>query len=127
MAIEPLRGLVPMAHVADVARSIEFYRQLGFETRSTLSPADQVVWAWMQNGKAHLMLVRSARPMNPGARDVLFYLYADDVAAYRDELAERGVKVGPLTYPAYMPEGEFRIDDPDGYCLLVGQSDEVSL
>ena len=122
-----MRGLVPMAHVADVARAIEFYRQLGFETRSTLTPVDQPVWAWMQNGKAHLMLARSARPMNPGAQDVLFYLYAADVAAYRDELAARGITVGPLTYPAYMPEGEFRIDDPDGYCLLVGQSDEVSL
>jgi len=77
--------------------------------------------------KAHLMFVRSARPMNPGAPDILFYLYAADVAAYRDELAARGIKFGPLTYPFYTPEGEFRADDPDGYCLLVGQSDEASL
>lgn len=78
-----------MARVADVARSIEFYHQLGFETRNTLKPADQIVWAWVQNGKAHLMLTRSEKPMNPGARDVLFYLYAPNVAAYRDELAAR--------------------------------------
>ena len=116
-----------MAHVADVARAIDFYRQLGFETRNTLENDGQLVWAWVDNGKAHLMLVRSARPMNPGAQDVLFYLYAPDVAEYRAEVAARGVKVGPITYPVYMPEGEFRIDDPDGYCLLVGQSDEVSL
>jgi hypothetical protein len=127
MASLPLRGLVPMAHVADVARSIEFYQQLGFETRNTLKPADQIVWAWVQNGKAHLMLTRSEKPMNPGARDVLFYLYAADVVAYRDELAARGIKVSPLSYPFYMPEGEFCVDDPDGYCLLIGQSDEVSL
>ncbi|HVP56183.1 MAG TPA: VOC family protein [Candidatus Eisenbacteria bacterium] len=122
-----LRGLVPMAHVEDVARSIEFYQQLGFETRNTVKNDGQLVWAWVDNGKAHLMLVRSARPMDPGAQDVLFYLYAPDVAAYRGELAARGIRVGPLTYPSYMPEGEFRIDDPDGYCFLVGQSDEVSL
>lgn len=127
MASLPLRGLVPMAHVADVARSIEFYHQLGFETRNTLKPADQIVWAWVQNGKAHLMLTRSEKPMNPGARDVLFYLYAPNVAAYRDELAARGIKVSPLSYPFYMPEGEFCVDDPDGYCLLIGQSDEASL
>jgi hypothetical protein len=127
MASQPLRGLVPIAHVADVARSIDFYRQLGFAVRNTLKNDDQLVWAWLANGKAHLMLSRSARPMNPGAQDVLFYLYAHDVDAYRAELAALGVKVGPLTYPPYMPEGEFRIDDPDGYCLLVGQTDEVSL
>jgi Glyoxalase/Bleomycin resistance protein/Dioxygenase superfamily len=127
MASLPMRALVPMAHVADVVRSIEFYRQLGFETRSTLAPVDQPVWAWVDNGKAHLMLERADRPMNPGAQDVVFYLYASNVSAYRAELAARGVKVGRLTYPVYMPEGEFRMDDPDGYCLLVGQSDEVSL
>ena len=116
-----------MAHVEDVARSIDFYRQLGFETRNTLNSDGQLVWAWVDNGKAHLMLVRSARAMSPGVHDVFFYLYAADVVAYRDEVAARGVKVGSLTYPVYMPEGEFRVDDPDGYCLLIGQSDEVSL
>jgi predicted enzyme related to lactoylglutathione lyase len=114
-----------MAHVADVARSIEFYRQLGFETRNTLMEVDQIVWAWMQNGKAHLMLTRSDRPTNPSAQDVLFYLYVANVAAYRDEVAARGIKVSPLSYPFYTPAGEFRVDDPDGYCLLIGQSDEV--
>jgi predicted enzyme related to lactoylglutathione lyase len=127
VASVPLRGLVPMAHVADVPRSIEFYHQLGFETRNTLMEVDQIVWAWMQNGKAHLMLTRSDRPTNSGAQDVLFYLYAADVAAYHHELSERGIKVSPLSYPFYMPAGEFRVDDPDGYCLLIGQSDEVSL
>ena len=127
MTSQPLRGLVPMAHVEDVERSVAFYHQLGFEIRSTLKNCDQMVWAWVDNGKAHLMLVRSARPMNSGAQDVIFYLYASDVSEYRSELDARGIKVGSLTYPVYMPEGEFRVDDPDGYCLLVGQSNEVSL
>ena len=67
MEMKPLRGLVPMAHVADVARSIEFYRLLGFETRNTLQHLGQVFWAWMENGKAHLMLNRGGRPGNPEA------------------------------------------------------------
>jgi len=25
-------------------------------------------------------------------------------------------------YPDYMPKGEIRVEDPDGYCLLVGQA-----
>jgi hypothetical protein len=127
MEMKPLRGLVPMAHVQDVARSIDFYHLLGFTTRNTLQHVGLLVWAWMENGKAHLMLNRGGRPGNPDAQDVLFYLYATDVAAYREELIARGVTVSAITYPSYMPEGEIRINDPDGYCLLVGQSDEVSL
>lgn len=46
---------------------------------------------------------------------MLFYLYSPNVAAYREELLARGIKVGPITYPFYMPEGEFRIDDLDGF------------
>ncbi len=115
--------LVPMAHVADVARSIEFYKLLGFEVKNTVERDGQLQWAWLQNGQAHFMIARSARPMNPDAQDVLFYLYAPDVVAFRNELQSRGVKVGQLNYPFYMPRGEFRIDDPDGYALFVAHAD----
>jgi predicted lactoylglutathione lyase len=124
LALKPLCGLVPMAHVEDVQRSIEFYRQLGFEVGNTLESNGRLQWAWIKSGYAHLMLVRSARAMNPEMQDVLFYLYAADVVAYRDELANRGVNVGDLSYPQYALAGEFKILDPDGYCLLVGQGEE---
>jgi hypothetical protein len=116
-----------MAHVADVARSIEFYRLLGFETRSSFAPEGKTVWAWLTNGKAHLMVNLGNGPINSGEQAVLFYLYTSNVAAYREELSTLGIKVGPITYPFYMPEGELRVEDPDGYVLLIGQSDEVSL
>jgi predicted enzyme related to lactoylglutathione lyase len=123
LALKPLRGLVPMAHVEDVQRSIEFYRQIGFEVGSTLEVGGRLQWAWVKSGDAHLMLTRSARPMNADAQDVLFYLYAPDVVEYRNELAARGVKVSELSYPEYAVAGEFGMRDPDGYCLLVGQGD----
>jgi predicted enzyme related to lactoylglutathione lyase len=117
-----LASLVPLAHVADVGRAGEFYQLLGFELKKTVEQEGHVQWAWLQNGGADLMLARSARPMNPGAQDVLFYMYAPDVAAYRAELEGKGVKVGPIKYPFYSPRGEFRIDDPDGYTLMVSHA-----
>ncbi len=122
----PLRGLVPIVRVKDVERSIEFYRRLGFEMRNKLESDGRIVWTWLDSGKAHLMLNRSQGPMPPGVRDVILYLYSFDLVAYRDQLAADGIKVGPIEYPPYMPEGEFGIEDPDGYCILVGQTDEVS-
>ena len=118
-----LASLVPLAHVADVRKSALFYQVLGFELKNTVEHEGQLQWAWLQNGGAHLMLARSARPMNPGAQDILFYMYAPDVHAYRAELESKGVKVGPVQYPFYSPRGEFRIDDPDGYALFVSHAD----
>ncbi len=114
-----------MAHVADVALSLEWYAKLGFTVEHALRAGDGVTqWAYLRNGGAELMLVRSARPMNPGAQDVLFYLYANGVVAYREQLIARGLKPSELSYPPYARHGEFRIDDPDGYCLLVGDTEQ---
>jgi hypothetical protein len=33
-----------------------------------------------------------------------------------------GVAASGITYPAYLPAGEFRIEDPDGYTLMIEQS-----
>ena len=118
-----LAALVPLAHVADVRKSMEFYQLLGFAVKNVVEHEGQVQWAWLQNGGADLMLARSARPMNPGAQDILFYVYAPDVVAYRSELEVKGVKVGPVKYPFYSPRGEFRVDDLDGYTMFVSHAD----
>ena len=123
--VKPLGALVPMAHVADVASSVEWYGKLGFKAVHTLTPEGRPMqWAYVVNGGAQLMLVRSARAMNPGAQDVLFYLYAQGVEAYREKLISLGLKPSELSFPPYAKHGEFRIDDPDGYCLLVGDTEQ---
>ncbi len=120
-----LAALTPMAHVADVTRSLEWYVKLGFTVEHALTAEGRIAqWAYLRNGGAELMLVRSARPMNPDAQDVLFYLYANDVAQYREQLIAQGLKPSQLSYPPYARHGEFRIDDPDGYCLLVGDTEQ---
>jgi len=123
--VKPLAALTPMAHVADVVDSISWYTKLGFVAEHTLRlEGKPMQWAHLRNGGAVLMLVRSGRPVNPGAQDVLFYLYADGVAAYRESLIAQGLQPSELTYPPYAKHGEFRLDDPDGYCLLVGDTEQ---
>jgi hypothetical protein len=53
---------------------------------------------------------------------VLFYLYSPDFIALRQHLLDSGVHVSAITHPDYMPKGEIRAEDPDGYVLLIGQS-----
>lgn len=126
----PIRGIVAMIHVASVERSAEFYRLLGFEIGNTVPHEGPLQWAWLYAPRVedwrlgpNLMLARSGRPLNPGAQDVLFYLYATDLVALRNELLAHGVKASEISYPFYLPKGEFRITDPDGYCLMIAQSD----
>lgn len=127
----PVRAVVAMIHVADVDRSAEFYGLLGFEIGNYVPSTGPKHWAWLYQPKAeswktgaNLMITRSERAIKAEAQDVLFYLYATDLVGLRNELLARGLKAGEICYPEYLPNGEFRLDDPDGYCLMLGQAAE---
>ena len=132
----PINAVVAMIHVADVERSAEFYRQLGFEIGNYVPrEAPPMHWAWLYQPRAttwksgaNLMLSRDRRP-NPLDREepqVLFYLYAHDLKGLRGELLAKGLTPGEISYPEYLPSGEFELYDPDGYRLMIGQSYEGS-
>jgi catechol 2,3-dioxygenase-like lactoylglutathione lyase family enzyme len=115
------------AHVADVRRSIDFYAQLGLEPRDVIEEEGTIMWAFVASSAdpdqawARLMLARADEPVDPRAQAVLFYCWTDDVTSLHAELKRKGNDVGEITHPDYMPAGEFRLADPDGYVLLVGQ------
>ena len=135
---------VAMVHVANVDRSVEFYRLLGFNCDSShCSPDGSTFWAAVSSGKARLFLTRASAPIIADQQAVLFYMYADDLPALRNyglagglvdggaPPAEPGIyraepipernAVCEIRYPFYMPEGELRIHDLDGYVILVGK------
>lgn len=135
-------GLIPMVHVARVARSLDFYEMLGFQRGNSFSGEDGVLnWASMHNALAQIMFARADAPIVPESQAILLYLYTDDVATLREHLLACGLPDGgtfcgvprkadgngvlfAITHPFYMPAGELRVEDPDGYCLLVGQLGE---
>ena len=123
--VPKLRGVLAMIFVSDLARSIGFYKQLGFQVGNTHEDEGKLVWALLQteDGHAQLMLAKSGRPLNPGAQDMLFYLYAENVEQYREELKAKGLAVGPMKYPFYSPRGEFSLPDPDGWGLFIAHAD----
>lgn len=125
----PISGLVPMIQVADVERSAAFYRLLGFEIGNYVPRAGPMHWAWLYAPKAadwkrgpNLMVTRSACPVDAGAQAVLFYLYAADLKSLRNALLAKGIPAGEISYPDYLPNGEFRVQDPDGYTLMIAQA-----
>ena len=93
------------------------------EVRDSLrAPAGEMQWVHLASAQADLMFARESEPVIASQRAVLFYLYSPALIALQAHLVECGVKVSSITYPDYMPKGEIRVDDPDGYCLLIGQA-----
>lgn len=118
-----------MIHVADVQRSADFYRLLGFEIGNRVPPAGEMGWAWLYSPSApdwkrgpNLMVTKSECALQPESEGALFYLYAADLEALRASLLARGVEATEISYPDYLPDGEFRVQDPDGYTLMIAQS-----
>jgi len=118
-----------MVHVADVMKSVEFYRLLGFEIGNAEPRSGPPYgWVWLYQPKApdwktgaNLMLT-SGKPPAAKEHSVLFYLYVRNLKALREDLLAQGMKAGEISYPFYLPEGEFELHDPDGYTLMMAQS-----
>ncbi len=119
-------GLVAFVHVADMARSLTFYRRLGFEAVASHAPHDEVVWAFLESGPAQLMLARADAPVDHRVQAVLFYLYADDLAGLRDHLVAHDVVVSEIGDGTPGPKQEMRVEDPDGYVLMIAQIEDES-
>ena len=132
-------NLVTYAHVVDVDASLAFYALLGFAPQNMMrEPDGRAFWARARSGTGEIMFARASGPIAAGQQAVLFYMYSADVAALRRHLLAGGLRdAGPYTGSAgpgdgprsvfavghthYMPAGELRIADPDGYIILVGQ------
>ena len=121
------RQLVAYAHVADVERSIAFYADLGFRVANRVVPegGSAPVWAWLESGNANLMVGLASGPVDAGQQAVLFYLYHDDIRQAHAELERLGHRPGAIAHPFYMPGGEFRLHDPDGYVLMLAQTERA--
>lgn len=131
--------LIPFVHVASVEDSQRFYALFGFNTENEMKDAQgQAFWARLRSEAAEIMFARADGPIDSHVQAVLFYMYSPDVAALRRHLLANGLHDGSrfvgapgpnhgrrvvfdIARPDYMPAGEMRVHDPDGYVILVGQ------
>lgn len=115
----------PLLHVADVARTIDFYTHIGFETIDVDRHEGTIVWARMHCEGGAIMIVPQEEPQSVRHDRFLLYLYTPDLPALREQLMEAGIEVGSISYPPYMPSGEICLSDPDGFIVAVGHWGQV--
>jgi len=118
-----VEDLVPFVDVLDVPRSVEFYGLLGFAVTAEHRVDGRQVWVFLSRGSARLMLVETPEPVDPSRQGTVFYLYSDDLAALRVHLRANGVLPSAIVDGSPGPRQELRLDDPDGYTLMIAQRD----
>lgn len=112
-----LSRLVPMLRVRSLPRSIEFYRKLGFAVEKR---NDGWRWAMLRFDDCRLMLDESIN-LHPGIpRTSVLYLYPEVIREYHAQVRANGAEVPDLETTFYGML-EFRIEDPDGNRLWIGQ------
>jgi len=109
--------LIPMLPVKSMPASVEFYRKLGFNVEQR---NDDWRWAMLCFGECRLIVDQSidVHPHTP--RDSVLYLYPEDISEYHKQVRENGLTIPDLGTTFYGMT-EFRIDDPDGNRLWIGQ------
>lgn len=112
-----MERLIPMLPVRHMPTSVEFYRKLGFAVENR---NDQWGWAMLNFDGCRLMVDQSINLHLGIPRLGILYLYPDDVFKYHEDLRENGLTVPDLDETFYGMV-EFRLDDPDGNRLWVGQ------
>ena len=112
-----LNSLVPMLPVRSMPASVEFYRKLGFEVDQR---HDEWRWARVAFGDVCLMLDESINVPPEAPRTSVLYLYPEDIHEYHAQVRRNGLDVPALDVTFY-GMAEFRLADPDGNRLWIGQ------
>jgi uncharacterized glyoxalase superfamily protein PhnB len=101
--------------------SVEFYQKLGFSVER--NSADWG-WAMLSFGECRLMVDQSINRHPAAPRRSVVYLYPENILEYHRQLRDNGLEVPDLDVTFYGMT-EFRLDDPDGNHLWIGQSTEA--
>ena len=112
-----LNRVIPMLPVRSMPASVAFYQKLGFTIEQR---DDSWRWAMLGFGDCHLMLDESIN-VHPGSpSSAVLYFYPDAIAEYHEQVRRNGLVVPDLDVTFYGMT-EFRIEDPDGNRLWIGQ------
>ena len=112
--------LVPMLPVKSMPASVDFYQKLGFSVEQR---NDDWGWAMMRFDDCRLMVDQSINLHADAPRQSVLYLYPENIDEYHQQVRKNGLSVPDLDLTFY-GMSEFRIDDPDGNRLWIGQNRE---
>ncbi len=106
-----------MLPVKSIGASIEFYQKLGFSIENR---NDEWRWAMLVFDDCRLMVDQSINAHPEAPRQGIIYLYPENIEEYHRKVRANRLEIPDLETTFYGLT-EFRIDDPDGNRLWIGQ------
>lgn len=107
-----------MLPVRSISASIEFYQKLGFSVEKR---NDDWRWAMLSFDECRLMVDQSINVHKEAPRQGVIYLYPENIAEYHRQVRATGLEIPDLETTFYGLT-EFRLDDPDGNRLWIGEN-----
>jgi uncharacterized glyoxalase superfamily protein PhnB len=124
-------SLTPNLFVSDIARSIAFYKKLGFSVAMSVpEDGNNVIWAMLVNGKAALMFQSMASleediphiDRNSIGGSLLLYIKIGGIRSFFERVKDSAEVIHGLR-KAFYGATEFTIADPDGYVLTFAEDE----
>ena len=113
-----MNRLIPMLPVKSMPESVVFYQKLGFSVEQR---NDGWGWAMLCFDECPLMLDQSINLHAAAPRQFVLYLYPENIEEYLQQVRRNGLIVPDLDVTFYGMT-EFRLDDPDGNRLWIGEN-----
>lgn len=121
--------LSPNIFVKDINKTIDFYRQLGFELITTVPDKGDYVWAMMTCGKVTFMFqtfdsLADTLPAisRQDGGSLLFYIGLKNIRIFFDSIKDKATVVKGLE-KAFYGATEFSIKDNNGYVLTFAEDE----
>jgi uncharacterized glyoxalase superfamily protein PhnB len=113
--------VVPMIHVPDVRKTVDWYESIGFRVLAAYDDGgSEIVFAMVAFGETEVMFSSGGAPSSSHRREVDLYVYCDDVDARYERLKDR-VEVFKEVHDTFYGMREFIIRDVNRFWITFGQ------
>jgi uncharacterized glyoxalase superfamily protein PhnB len=125
-----MESIAPNIFVKDINKTIEYYKQLGFDLIMKVPEQGDLVWAMMTCGKVNFMF-QSFESLGNDIPEIsrqdggslLFYIQTNEIRQFHDKIKDK-VNVIKGLEKTFYGATEFSIQDINGYVLTFAEDQE---
>jgi uncharacterized glyoxalase superfamily protein PhnB len=115
------KKVVPMFHVPDVRRTVDWYKDIGFDVTATYDDGGSgLSFAMMSFGAGEVMFSSGGQLSAKRRREVDLYAYTADLDAFYERIKDR-VEIVEGPHNAFYGMREIIVRDVNGFWITFGQ------